>query len=508
LSVRRSWLWVALGGLVWTAVPGTVRAQEGLVQEGPPELEFTGPLLDPEHWAVEAVGRLKSVGLADQHLGSQKALPLEEVERVLRAASRNEGAAGLSRLAAAWHARLLEEFGGIPIAVADSGRVPVVLTGRTSVGIRWREGAAAPGLGEFEPDRTGALPLEERTRWVGIAETSISWGRHLALGGRVESDQDGIRFDRLQLAAGWRGIRASIGRAPVGYGHGHGGGVLLSGDVPLDAVQMGTREPFLLPWILSHIGPVSVHGFMGRMWEDRHPGDPYLWGGTAHLRPHPRLTLGIHRAALFGGKPEEPVTVGKVLGMLVGRVSSLGFEDQIVSASGRFDLPTESLLPLTAYLEWGAEDAAGAWHDVPGLVGGIFAPSLPFASGLAVGAEYAHFSTSCCGNPKWYRHWSFVGSWASREATLGHPLGGDGRQAMLFGEAHLFEARARVAGSVYRRERRGENLYVPGRAGTSTGASASVEVRPLRSWEVRLEAAGESGSDWSDRNLKIEVSHF
>jgi len=500
--VIRRRLRVAFGILCLWGLPAAASAQ----QSAPEPIEFSGPLLDRTHWAVEAVERLRALGEVDEHLPPQNSVPLEEVERALRAAA----GAGTGALppAGAWHARLLEEFSGVGVVHSASGRVPVVLTGRATAGVRWREGGVAPGRGEFEPERTGALPLDDQTRWVGVGETALAWGSHLGLSARLESDEDGVRFDRLEVAVGWGRVRASVGRTPVGYAHGRGGGVLLGGDAALDAIQLGTREPFRLPFFLRVLGPVSVHTFLGRMWEDRHPGDPYFWGGSAYLQPHPRITFGIHRAALFGGKEDDPVTVKKVLGMLVGRVASHGFEDQIVSVSGRFDLPTEEVLPLTAYLEWGSEDAAGAWHDVPGIVGGLWSPSLPFAPGVAMGAEYAHFSTSCCGNPKWYRHWSFVGSWASRDLPLGHPLGGNGRQAMVFAEAYLLDARARLGGSVYRRDRKDENLFAPGREGGSTGGSFSLEVRPFPSWELRLEAAEERGDDWSDRNVRIEVSYF
>jgi hypothetical protein len=163
---------------------------------------------------------------------------------------------------------------------------------------------------------------------------------------------------------------------------------------------------------------------------------------------------------------------------------------------------------VTAYLEWGAEDAAGGWFDVPGRVGGLFVPSLPFARAVSIGFEYAHFGTSCCGNPEWYRHWSFVGSWASDDVTLGHPLGGDGRQAMLYGSADVYGGRVWFETTAFRRDRRSENLFVPGRVGTSNGGGMEAKIRVRPRWEVGLAAAGERGEGWSERNLRLELTHF
>ena len=46
--------------------------------------------------------------------------------------------------------------------------------------------------------------------------------------------------------------------------------------------------------------------------------------------------------------------------------------------------------------------------------------------------EYAHFAHSCCGNPPWYRHKQFPGSWALRDVPLGHSLGGEGTEWLGF----------------------------------------------------------------------------
>ncbi|MQA90703.1 MAG: hypothetical protein GEU90_10770 [Gemmatimonas sp.] len=503
---RTAWL---LGTLL-LALPAAAAGQEATGIGGREDPQgFVGPLLDPGHWAVVAAERLRAAGFAEGYLPAQKATPLEQVERVLReavpaASQRNPEVAGL---ASAWHARLLEEFGGL--SAIGSTETPLVnpVGIRVGVGVATRRGVVAPGTGEFEPERSGALPLSDRTRPMLVGDIAASVGRSVGVSVGLAVDDERLDLERVELAAGWRGMRASIGRVPIAYAHGRGGGVLLSGNVPLDAIQLGTREAFRLPWILAAIGPVSLHTFLGRMFDDRHPGEPYIWGGSVLFEPHSRMTLGIHRAALFGGEGSAPITARRVLNMLIGRVSELGFEDQIVSVSGRFNLPTESVLPVTAYLEWGAEDAANAWIDVPGLVGGAWIPSLPFAPEAGLGVEYAHFATSCCGNPEWYRHWSFVGSWASGDVTLGHPVGGNGTELMIYGSGDFFDARLRIDATAFQRDRRAENLFVPGRTGESNGGTLTVGVRATPSWEIRLEGALEDGTEWTERQVRVEAIH-
>jgi hypothetical protein len=472
---------------------------------------FTAPALEPGHWAVDALRRAEALGLVRDHLPAQRAVPLEVVERALREAvdAASERRPQLAPLAAEWHRRLVEEFPGVG---GGYGRQPAagLLGVRAGAGVETRRGAAGPGLGEFEPHRSGALPLDDRTTLVGGAELVAVLGEHLGARVAPAVGADGVRLEAVELTAGLGGWTASVGRIPIGYAHGVGGGVTLTGHSALDAFGIQTRTPFRLPWVLGHLGPISFTTHFARLTEERHPGDPYFWSASGQFRPHRRVTLGIHRAAMFGGDHpvEQPVTFGKVVDMLIGRVAGVGFEDQIVSVSGRLHLPTEAVLPLTAYLEWGAEDAAGAWWAVPGRVIGLESPSLPFAPGVRAGVEYTHFEPSCCNNPKWYRHWSFHGSWAAGDRTLGHPVGGHGKEALVHASAQLLGAALRIDGRGYMRSRGAENLYAPGREGRSTGAAAGVEWRFSPRTELRLAADREDGRGWAETNLRVEGRVF
>lgn len=477
--------------------------EESAVGSDSSGLAFSGPLLPAGHWAVAAVERAALLLLLPGHLSGQRGLPLEIAERSLRQARESAFAEGsmYAPLTDAWYTRLLDEFPGV--APEAERATPLMLTGRyLGVGIDLTDGRVGPGLAEFEPDRTGALPLDDRATPVAVGRASASWGRHLAIELSGEVDRYGVRVDGAEVAAGLGIWRASLGRGRVAYGSGVGhGGVLMTGLTAINSVQIGTRGAARLPWGL---GSASLHTLFARMEEDRHPDRDYFWGANLQYQPHRRITLGIHRAALFGG--DEPVTSARLWSMLVGRVAGIGFENQIVAASGRAVLPTESVVPLVLHFEWGAEDAAGSWWAVPGIVAGVEIPAVPTLPALALGAEYAHFATSCCGNPSWYRHWSFPGGWAAGDEPLGHAMGGNGSE--LSARAALDLPTGRFEARAFGRERGAENLYVPGRDGRSHGVDLRIDVRRWGGWRLLLGGGHESGPSWSESNLRVEVGHF
>jgi hypothetical protein len=496
-----SWRWggVVFGGLI-ALVAGAESPLEGQVAGG---VAPAGVHLHPEHWAVAAARRLDALRLVDDFLPAQRSVPVEVVARVFEeAADRADGELpDFLAVVEEWRLALEQEY---PRLVSAGTRSPRIVGQGVGGGGRFRRGAAAPGLGEFDPDRTGALPLPDRDDWVVTYEAAAAWSRFLAAGVSMEATPRSLEIERIELVAAAGSFGAAIGRTQIGYAHGFGGGIILTGAAPIDAIRLGTRMPVRLPSVLRLMGPFAFETFIGRMFEGRHPGDPFIWGASGHFRPIPRATLGIHRAALFGGDPENhPVTARKVVNMLLGRVVGVGFEDQVVSASGKLVLPTERWLPLEAYFEWGAEDATGAWWDVPGRVIGVWSPMLPFAPEAAVGFEFTHFGTSCCLNPQWYRHWSFEGSWASRDRTLGHPLGGDGREYLVHGSADLGDPRLRLTARVFQRERREENLFSPGRTGTSRGGVIGLELRRGDHFRLKLDAGREAGDHWTESTARI-----
>ncbi|HEU4559535.1 MAG TPA: capsule assembly Wzi family protein, partial [Longimicrobium sp.] len=313
---------------------------------------------------------------------------------------------------------------------------------------------------------------------------------------------------RWDAAVGFGAFQLSVGRAPLGYGWGRMGSVVLATPDALPRVELQSTRPFRLPWVLRALGPVTLHTFLGPVNDPaRHTTEPELWGMRVAARPYPRLTLGANRASMFGGT-NDPTTVGRIAGMLVGVVRSQ-FENQVVSFDARYRLPTERALPLTAYLEWGADDAAGAFDETPARVAGLFAPALPGLPQVGAGVEHAYFKEACCGHGPWYLSATFKGNWVVHGRPLGHPLGGEGTETAAYLQAEVMDARLRLSARGFVRDRSdasleaygGGNLFSPQRTGRSTGGVVDAALRLAPRAELRVAGALEDGDGWSEERL-------
>jgi hypothetical protein len=456
------------------------------------------------HWAVEAVRRVEAAGLLPDHLPPRDALPRHVAHRALRqareAAERENNR--LLPLLQAWVMRLESEM---PELRRDA-----------APGVRFHSGFGYGDLrSSSDLEGPGHWVLDHSTGSTAIeppADFTVGFGVVAGLGrsGAVlvqPEISDGAGLSAGELVVGIGGVSLSLARTRVGYGFG-ADRVVLSGRAPVDAVQLETTSPFRIPWGLEWIGSFAVHTFVSRLDEPRHPGTPYFWGFAGLWRPHPRATVAIHRASIFGGDSvSTPTTLRNVARTFIGQ-NLLGFENEVVSAHFRWRLPTETWLPMTVFGEWGAEDAAGGWRDVPGRTIGLFLPSLPPVPALALGAEFASFAGSCCGNPPWYRHPVHKGGWAQDDTPLGHALGGHGQQWLGHAAVDLFEPGVRIEAHGFARVRRAENLYVPGREGRSNGGAMSVRWRPVPRAELDLSGRFETGVDWRERMLRVGLTAY
>jgi hypothetical protein len=457
--------------------------------------------LPAEHWAVEAARRAEALGLTHSFVPARRSVPRHVVAAALRdaVATAERERAELVPLTRGWLTRLESE---LPELTAAAGG-PHLQGGRAYGRAMGERGRARPWR-TYDGIQGGApLPEDSGVRFGAVLAAGAS--PHLAAMLQPEAGSGGAELARGELVAGVRGVTLSLARTPVGYGYG-GEGVVLAGRGAFDLIQLETPEPFRLPGALRHAGRFGVHAFLSRIREGRHPGDPYFYGIAGVWQPHPRASISILRGSMLGGDSiDTPVTVRNVARSFIGH-NLLEFENEVVSGLFRYRLPSERWLPLTAYLEWGAEDAAGAWRDVPGRIFGVLVPAVPGAPALAIGAEYAAFGGSCCGNGPWYWHAWHPGGWVLEDRMLGHSLGGHGREVLGYTQVDLAPVDLRIVGRGFRRERLEENLFWPARAGQSSGASVQLQWRPTRSLELELSGSGEWGSGWSERVLGITAS--
>jgi len=490
-----------------TTVADSSRPRYDLPVEAVPDFHAS-PLLPFEHWAVQAARRAEAMGLT-RFFPAQRAVPRAAVARALEEAARNAESPALQRLTAGLAARFQDEF---PEYGGYRGFGPATLLGGSAaVGYDRATGRLAPvagyqGLGARpEPlpdvsDPRATLALGLATEWAAVSGEGAYRGGEAVVRG-------------WDAAVGAGAFQLSVGREPVGYGYGEGGGIVYSNPDALPRVELQTTRPIRLPWVLRGIGPVTVHTFAGPVSDPaRHPTNPYLWGFRAAVQPHPRLTFAANRGSMFGGDG-DPTTFGRVLKMLVGVVHS-EFENQVISFEGRYRLPTDRVLPVTAYMEWGADDAAGALDETPARVIGLFLPSLPGAPEAGMGVEYTFFKAGCCGHGPWYQNTTFPGAWAAHGRPLGHPLGGEGAEYAAYAQADLAGARLHLDGRAYLRDRTagslarygGGNLFTPDREGRARGGSLEAALRLRPRADLRAGFALEDGDGWREQSFHAALA--
>ena len=458
--------------------------------------------LPPDHWVGPALLRMQAAGALGSYLAIQRSVPLCTAhEELLRAAAELEDAR-VADLATNLLVRLEREFPALRSFRADEGSGQVI-SASLSGQVTERNGVGGPGRAEFEPDRTGVEAIEDLRRLQMEADLGLFANDRLAFRAVPVVDRDRVWFETLEGVVGLGPIALTVGRGMVGYGTATSGGIVLD-QGRFDRIQLETPRSLRSPGILRPLGRFTFSTFAARLREERHANKPLFWGASASIQPHWRTTFSVHRGAMIRVDGTEfPITLRNVLSLLVGDVGGGGFENQIVSVEGRFHLPTEAVLPLTAYMEWGAEDAAGAWWAVPARVIGVQVPYLPGFAGASGGVERSSFAPSCCGNPKWYRHWSFPGAWASADAPLGHPIGGQGTEWLAYAGLDLAGSASRVDVEAFHRTRAGENLFIPGREGSSWGMKSALR------WQIggRPEIFGsldvERGRGWREHRLDL-----
>lgn len=479
-------------------------AQAAAQEARPPAPEFAAPFLPDDHWSLGAVRRLYGLGLTPTGFDpGRRTLSRKEAGAVLlRAAELAEADTAVpgARLARAYARRFAEEFPatasaleGRPARTAWFGRAGVL------AGVEVRRGAVRAGSGyDNGGGWTGPEPAADMAGGVLGASAAVALHPHLAAVVAPVLRGGGLELADAHLVAVVGGVGAWAGRRPVGFGPGVGGALVLDAIVPFDGGGLFLARPLELP---GPFGSLRVETFVSRMERNGPVMRPWVWAARAGLSPHPRLSLGVNRGAVFAGNGE--FSLRDLAYVIVGKHGGAHSEtDNQVVALDAFFRPPLGRVPLLLYVEWGFEDSAGAWKDVPALVAGIELGAVPGIEALALGLERTAFAGSCCGNPIWYRHWAFQQGWTDGGVPLGHPLGGHGSEWLLHSRADLLDARLRLAGRVFRRRRGAENLFAPDRQGNSRGASLHGEYRISGGWDGVARAFYEWGErGWHEAHV-------
>ncbi len=478
------------------------------------------PFLPPDHWARAAVEQLDAYGLITAGFDpGVRVISRGRVTELFAIAHVNADgrAPEFASLVRAYEQRFREEYD--PNTAAGSAFGVRHVGSEALVGYTRAAGIVHAGFGyDNATNWTGPRTQRDTSGALALGTINALLGRYAAISisPRVAGSSIGVSEGYLALER-WH-LGAWAGRRGTGFGPGPGSGLLWNEHVALTGAGMYLPRPVHFPAFLRAMGWIQLESFIAMAGDTAPYRNPFLWGARGSMTPHPRLTIGFNRAAMFGGSGNAPVTLKNLARTFVG-INSAGksaankqisfFANQLFSMDVRYRVPVPALFPVI-YGEAAMDDGAGMYHNVPGIRLGTYIPGIPGARTLGLGVERTSFAHSCCGNPAWYRNFSFTNGWAEDGRPLGHPLGGNGVEWRLYGRASFVAARVTLALDLFARDRGAENLFAPARAGSSRGAEGQLSVRMIPTADLVVSVSGEDGArGWSSSSLSTGIrAHF
>jgi hypothetical protein len=482
--------------------------------------EFASPILPADHWAVDAARRAAVVGLVPPAFGwGDGSLTQAAVGRALLEASRRAKAdSPLDRIVAEEWRRFAREFPAIAARLAaDSG-------GRERPAGRAPLPIAASATGRFVSANGRLVPVRsiDRTRenvepprpLADLADGDIELRVGGLVGTHVAGEVAGGRSDARWQLGDWHALASAgpfgawVGERAPDYGPGVGGGLIFDGRSAFAGGGIALLSPIRLPWLLRRLGYMRGEAFLSRLDSNATTRWPWVFGSHASLAPHPRLLLGATQAFMFSGEGQPPFTWRNFKEMfLTHGIKTAGreFENGIASVEARWRPPIPRL-PAVIYAEWGTDDNHSAWFRFPAVVAGVSLPALPRFPALSMGIERASFAAPCssCNGcaceyyATWYRHYVFMDGWTLDRQPIGHPLGGDGTEWLLYGRYDDAVRRVRIDGRAFTRERGRYNIFAPSREGRSAGGRVAASYRVTPAVELRVSGELERGArDWT-----------
>jgi membrane-associated phospholipid phosphatase len=91
---------------------------------------------------------------------------------------------------------------------------------------------------------------------------------------------------------------------------------------PMKMVRLVNPEPFHLPGLLEHLGPIRIDQFFGRLGGHAYVPRPFVYGQKISVKLFPFLEVGFARRTMIGGAgATDPLTAQNLLFSLVGKVN-------------------------------------------------------------------------------------------------------------------------------------------------------------------------------------------
>lgn len=247
-----------------------------------------------------------------------------------------------------------------------------------------------------------------------------------------------------------------VGRGTNWWGPGYHGSLLLTDHAfPLDMVQLGSDEPFRLPWRFGTLGEWKIHTFYAQLERDREFPRSKVFGLRLSYLPASWLELGANRLTQFDGRNNPrgqsfPQTVVEAYLRQPNQTDALEVNEQ-VSLDFRATVPRlPYLVPfpsgLQLYGEVGSEDK---WSKVllpsrAAVLGGLYIPQVLPGDTLDLRIEYADTDltrrkTRDHLSGVWYNNGIYRSGMRHRGFPLGHHMGTDGVDIFVRSTRYLSE---------------------------------------------------------------------
>ncbi len=409
------------------------------------------------HWAYEAIERLTAMGVIDRAMVVTKPYSRKQAAKyVARAIQRVRDDKipldGREVLAEPLLERLMTELrpelvdlGVVPVApettrggaIRYGGRAQVEVdsfhVGQGSVRLRENRG------GEYYAD--GTHVQADLRGWVEItdsvalsADPKFISNQH-ALGIGATANSQNLYMQELNAKLTGGNVTFQVGRGSLWWGPGYHGTLLMSDHhFPLDMLQLGSEEPFRLPWVFRPLGYWKIQSFLTQLERDRDFPRAQVFGLRISYLPADWLEIGFTRLTQFGGRGHDgkdqyfPAILVNSYFNNTNKGGAFETNEQAM-ADFRVHVPSVPyVIPfptgMQVYGEYGLEDPPIGI----GLVLGVYIPQVFTNSTTDFRIEYADTDLRRRLNgdsAQWYNNGVWTSGMRYRGFPLGHWMGTD-----------------------------------------------------------------------------------
>ena len=410
------------------------------------------------HWVYEAIERLTAMDIIDRAMVVTKPYSRKEAAQyVARAIRRIRDDKipldGREVLAEPLLDRLMTELRPELVDLGVLPSVPGTKTGAIRYGARAQVEADAfsvgHGSGRLRENSMGqyyanGVQVQADLRaWIELTDAValsadpkfISNQRALGIG--ATADNHNIYMQELNAKFTGGNVTFQVGRSSLWWGPGYHGSLLVTDNpFPRDMLQLGSEEPFRLPWVFRPLGYWKIQSFLQRLENNRDFPYAQVFGLRVSYLPANWLEIGLTRLTQFGGHGRGQSLYDGLLHdyfLIKHEVSGKNKANEEAMVDFTVRLPAG----LQFYWEIGVED----FVDHPATLLGLYIPQVFHKSTTDLRIEYAdtdlerrYFSGD---SHVWYNHFLYTSGMRLKGLPLGDQIGTDATELFIRTTSYL-----------------------------------------------------------------------